>query len=211
VTAFATYSDFRGAVQLMIDGDEVAADIQPQTIDLMISLGEGMVYTGAEAEQLGPLRASTMEAALSVVVASNAAAIPANCLELSAVWFDPTKPLDVVPEEEVRRSLSVGGAPVRKCALAGDSIIFAPAAENGAVLAGRYYAKPVALSTTLHPTFVRFPELFLYAALYASAPFLGFDRRIPVWQAYYRNLLAQANAQERMRAYSGSRLRVRAR
>lgn len=209
--AFATYNDFRGAVLLMIDGDEVASDIQPQTIDLMISLGEGMVYTGSESDRLGPLRASSMESALSVVVASNAAAIPANCLELSAAWFDPAKPLDVVPEEEVRRSLSVGGAPVRKCAQAGDNIIFAPAASNGATLLGRYYAKPAPLASGLHATFNRYPELFLYAALYASAPFLGFDRRIPVWQSYYRGLLAQANAQERMRAFGGSRLRVRTR
>lgn len=211
MTTFATYSDFRGAVQLMIDGDEVAADIQPQTIDLMISLGEGMVYTGAEAEQLGPLRASTMESALALTVASNAVTLPTDCLELSAVWFDATKPLEVVPEEEVRRALAYGGGTVRKCAVAGNSLIFAPTATNGATLAGRYYAKPASLSTALNTTFNRYPELFLYAALYAAAPFLGFDRRVPVWQAYYRNLLAQANAQERMRAYSGSRLRVKAR
>lgn len=211
MTTYATYNDFRGAVLLMIDGDEVASDIQPQTIDLMISLGEGLVYTGSESDRLGPLRASSMEAPLAAVVASNAAAIPADCLELSAVWFDPAKPLDVVPEEDVRRSLSVGGAPVRKCAQAGDSIIFAPTASDGATLRGRYYAKPAALSTALNSTFTRYPDLFLYAALYASAPFLGFDRRIPVWQTYYRGLLAQANQQERMRAYGGSRLRVRTR
>lgn len=208
--AFATYSDFRGAVLLMIDGDEVASDIQPQTIDLMISLGEGLVYTGSESDRLGPLRASSMEDDLSAVVASNAAAIPADCLELSAVWFDPAKPLDVVPEEEVRRSLT-GSSPVRKCAQAGDNIIFAPAASNGATLLGRYYAKPAPLAAGLHSTFTRYPDLFLYAALYASAPFLGFDRRIAVWQTYYRGLLAQANQQERMRVFGGSRLRVRTR
>jgi hypothetical protein len=208
--AFATYDDFRIAVQLMIDGDEVASSIQPSSIDLMISLGEALVYTG-NTSGVGPLRASSMESALSLTVASNAVSIPDDCLELSAVWFDPSNPLEVVPEEEVRRWLPIGGSQVRKCAQAGDSVIFAPAAENGETLLGRYYAKPVPLKTSLNATFNRYPELFLYAALYTSAPLLGYDRRIPVWQAFYLELLSSAKEQERMRVYGGSRLRMKAR
>jgi hypothetical protein len=131
-------------------------------------------------------------------------------LELSAVWFDPARPLEVVTEEEVRRSHPSGGR-VHKCAQAGDSVIFAPAAEDGAILAGRYFAKPAPLATALNPTFNRYPELFLYAALYVSAPFLGIQSRLPVWQGFYARLLAQANHSERMRVYGGSRLRMKSR
>ena len=209
--AFATYNDFRTAVLLMVDGDEVSSVIQPQTLDLMISLGEALVYTGEESG-LAPLRASSMEAAFppATTVTDNAVTLPDDLLELSAVWFDPARPLEVVTEEEVRRS-QPGGGRVHKCAQAGDDLIFAPAAEDGATLEGRYYAKPAPLINGLHPTFNRYPELFLYAALYVSAPFLGIQSRLPVWQGFYARLLAQANHQERMRVYGGSRLRMKSR
>jgi hypothetical protein len=212
--AWATYNDFRVAVQLMIDGDEVSSVIQPATIDTMIGLGEGLVYLGAD--NLPPLRASSMLVdwadvpSNGNVVADNAVALPSGCLELDAAWFDPTKPLEIVSETEIRPWLN-GGGTTRLCALAGDSLIFAAPASDGDELLGRYYARPAALKDGLHATFNRYPELFLYAALVASAPFLGFSAKIPVWQGFYSRLLAQANHTERMRAYAGGRLRVKAR
>lgn len=213
---WATYQQFRVAVQLMIDGDDVSPSVMsPGTLDTMISLGEALVFGGNEAG-IPPLRASSMLASFADVpsdgneVADNAVDLPADCLELDALWFDPEQPLEALSEAELRPKLSWGGD-VRYFAQAGDTLIFAPAASDGDELLGRYYAKPGSLKDELHTTFVRYPELFLYAALYSSAPFLGYDKRIPVWQNYYRSLLAQANHSERMRVYSGSRLRVRAR
>lgn len=207
--AYATYNDFRGAVLLMVDGDSVSSTIEPATIDEMISLGEALVHYG---DDPSPLRASSMETVLNAVVAGNAAPIPADCMELSIAWLDTDAPLTVVPETDLRTRLpwSVGGKS-RQIAQAGDSVVFLPPASDGQTLNGRYYAKPPALKTSLHATFQRYPELYLYAALFVSAPFLGFDSRIPTWQGYYRRLLEQANAQERQRVYAASRLRIRAR
>lgn len=215
--AFTSYDEFRAATLLMIDGDDVHSDIQPATVDLMISLGEALVHYGQQSAPtdgriLGPLRASSMEEALTGTVASNSVAIPADCMELSIAWLDNGTPLEVCAENDLRTRLPwIGGGNPRKVAQAGDTLIFSPTAANGAVLGGRYYAKPPALKEELHPTFQRYPELYMYAALYSSAPFLGFDRRIPVWQSYYATLLDQANAQERMRVKSGGRLRQVAR
>lgn len=215
--AFANYDEFRAATLLMIDGDDVQSDIQPATVDLMISLGEALVHYGQQSAPtdgriLGPLRASSMEEVLTGTVASNSVAIPADCMELSIVWLDNGAPLEVCAENDLRTRLPwIGGGNPRKVAQAGDTLIFSPQAGNGAVLGGRYYAKPPALKEELHPTFQRYPELYMYAALYSSAPFLGFDRRIPVWQGYYATLLDQANAQERMRVKGGGRLRQVAR
>jgi hypothetical protein len=214
--AYANYNEFRGAVLLMVDGDEVQSVIQPQTIDLMISLGEALVHYGTEVGPeglpLGPLRASSMESALAETVTDNAASIPPDCLELSITWLDDGTPLDVVSETDLRKRLPyIGGGTTRKLAQAGDTVIFSPAASDGSILGGRYYAKPPALKDELHATFHRYPEIYMYAALYSSAPFLGFDRRIAVWQSYYTRLLAQANSQERQRVYSASRLRQVAR
>lgn len=210
--AFSTYNEFRVAFQLLLDGDEVAGSILPETLDLMISLGEAMVHYGDPDGRVGPLRASSMEASLSVAVAANAVALPADCMELVTVYFDGEKPLDVVQEQDLRDRLKwMTGGPVRKCAQAGDSLIFSPTAADGTTLLGRYYAKPEPLAEGLHVTFNRYPELYLYAALSCAAPFLGDDARIPVWQGFYRSLLSACNMQERLRAYNGSRLRQVAR
>lgn len=215
--AWATYHEFRVAVQLMIDGDDVSPSVMsPGTLDLMISLGEALVYNGNEAG-IDPLRASSMlvefadVAANGNVVADNAVDIPTDCLEIQSLRFEDDKPLEIVSEAELRPWLESGGGDVRMAAQAGDTLIFAPPASDGDELLGRYYAKPGPLKDALHATFNRYPELFLYAALYSSAPFLGYDKRIPVWQNYYRSLLEQAHRSERMRAYSGSTLRMRAR
>ena len=209
--AFATYDEFRTAFQLMLDGDEVPSQIQPKTLDVMISLGEALVHYGAEGD-IPPLRASSMEEALSVVVAANSVAIPASWMEASILWFDPQRPLEVVSEQDLRSRLKyMSAGDVRKCAQAGDTIIFSPQAQDGELLEGRYYAKPAALKDGLTATFSRYPELYLYAALYGAGPFLGEDSRIPVWQNFYRSLLRQANTQERNRVYAGSRLRQVAR
>jgi hypothetical protein len=211
---YTTYNQFRTAVQLMLDGDEVASVIQPQTIDTLIGLGEGMIYLGSDV--LPPLRASTMQAEFADVesdgneVADNAVELPEDFLELVIAYFDPEKPLEVLSEAELRPKLSWGGEPTY-VAQAGESLIFAGAAADGDALLGRYYARPAPLKTALNATFHRYDELFLYAALVCAAPFMGQSAKIPVWRSYYSALLNQANHTERMRAYAGSRLRVRAR
>lgn len=212
--AWATYDAFRGALLLMIDGDEVSSVIQPSTLDTFISLGEGLVYTGSDAQPA--LRASSMLVDFSSLaadaneVADNAVALPSDCLEVDALWFDEEEPLEIVSEAEVRQRLSYGGD-VRYAAQAGDSLIFAPPASDGDELLGRYYARPAPLKTALNATFHRYPELFLYAALICGAPFLGQSAKIAVWQGFYSRLLAQAIRSEQMRVYAGGRLRAKAR
>ena len=201
---FATYQDFRVALQTLIDGDDLLSEIAPETLDLIIGLGEVRVYRD--------LRASTMETALAQVVTANAAPLPANCLALGIVWFDPTKLLEIVSESDLRsRMTALSGGTPRKCAQAGETVIFSPTAANAATLAGRYYARPVDLKTALNTTFARYPELFLYASLCESAPFLGEQERLPVWETTLARLMGSAMSQENNRVFSGSQLRQVAR
>ena len=215
--AYATYPEFRAHVQMLVKGDDLSGVTDGITsLDTMISMGEALVHYGnqhaADGRILGPLRASSMEADMTGVVAGNAIEIPADCMDLSILWLGDGNPLEVVAERDLRTRLKwVGGGKPRKAAQAGESIIFSPIAADGAVAGGRYYAKPPALVDELHSTFHRYPELYLYAALYVSAPFYGYDQRIPTWQAYYVQLLDQANRQERLRVSNGGRLRQVAR
>lgn len=203
---FTNYPDFRTAVLKMIDGDDVSTTFSIETLDMLIALGESRVYHGDE-RQTG-LRATTMQAALTGSTAANAVALPSDCLALEIVWFDPDKPLEIVSEGEIRQKARWNhGGDVRQCAQAGTSLIFAPDVADGQAIGGRYYQRPADIKTGgLNATFNRYPEAFLFAALAEAAPFLGEDRRIPVWKKLFAEWLGSANRTERNRAYEGSRL-----
>lgn len=203
---FANYTQFRTAVLRMIDGDNVGTSFSIDTLDLLISLGESLLYVGDERHD--GLRASTMQQPLTGVVASNAVALPARCLALEIVWFDPDKPLEAVTENELRDKAQWNhGGDVRQYAQSGETLIFGPDAANGAVLGGRFYERPADIKTGgLNSTFNRYPELFMFAALAESAPFLGEDKRLPMWKALYAGKLAGAARTERSRVLAGSRL-----
>lgn len=204
--AFSTYAEFRTAVLKLIDGDNVNSQaLNQDTLDLLISLGEARVYR--------ELRCSAMEAPLSAVIAGGEAAIPDDLIELKIVWFENDRPLEIVSERDLRaRSRGNTGSPVRQVAQAGDSLIFLPAATDGSTLEGRYYQRGAPLKSGAVPgAFTRYGEVYLYAALAESAPFVGDDDRIPMWNATYQAWLDSANATENHRIYSGSQLRTKAR
>jgi hypothetical protein len=203
---FANYADFRQSVLRMIDGDDVSTTFSIDTLDMLIALGESRVYEGIPG--LSGLRASSMQQPLTGVVASNAVTLPDRCLALEIVWFDPAKPLEVVTENELRDKAQWNhGGDVRQCAQAGETLIFGPDASDGAVIGGRFYQRPADIKTGgLNTTFNRYPELFLFGALAESAPFLGEDARIPMWEAMFARWLSRANDIERNKVLAGSRL-----
>jgi hypothetical protein len=210
---FADYNAFRVAVQHLFEGDDTASNtFSVNTLDLLIGLGEERVFHG---DGLTPgLRASTMVKPLSVAVTDNAATLPADLLELKEVYFSGESPLDVIPLDRLRMKEASGGSggDPRYCAQDGDTLRFWPAA-SGTVL-GSYYAKPDALETATWgdaTTFARYPQLFLYSALYEGAVFLGMTDKMPMWEAKYRQLADGANHAERMRVYGGGPLRMRVR
>lgn len=204
-----SYTDLRTKVLTLIDGDNVGSQsIAQSTLDLLIGLGEQRVYR--------ELRASTMLADLSATVTSNAAALPSDLIELKEVYFSGERPLEVIRLDELR-ALEAGasstGNTTRYCAQDGDTLRFWPLA-SGTVL-GRYYKRPTDLASETTwanaTTLARYPELFLFAACAESAPFLGEDERIPMWEGLYKGWLQSAERTEAARVWSGSPLRVRPR
>jgi hypothetical protein len=210
---FADYNAFRADVQRLIEGDDVTGTFSANTLDLLIGLGEARVHHG---DAMTPgLRASTMVAPLSLTVTANAADLPADLLELKELYFSGKPPLDIIPLDRLRALEADGsnsGADTRYAAQDGDTLRFWPTA-SGTVL-GSYYAAPEALETVAWAdatTFARYPQLYIFAALIESAPFLGFNAKMAVWEAKFRSLADGANHSERMRVYGGGPLRVRTR
>ena len=209
---FANYNAFRVAVSQFIEGDDTTSNtFSVNALDTIIGLGEYRVHHG-DGTTPG-LRASTMVKDLSLAVTSNAATLPADLLELKEVRFSGEFPLEVIPLDRMRAWEVVGGGgDARVCAQDGDTLRFYPAA-SGTVI-GRYYALPASLESVTWAqatTFARYPALYLYAALFEGAVFLGMTDKIAMWEGKYRQLADGANHAERMRVYGGGPLRVRVR
>lgn len=69
----------------------------------------------------------------------------------------------------------------------------------------QYWAKLTALSTsdTTNRWLLDHPDVYVYAALVESAPFLKDDQRIPVWQGMLESALDLMDASTQRRAFSG--------
>lgn len=214
---FTNYVDFRERVVTLLDGDDSAdSGIATSTVDMLIALGESRVYTGDDS---GPgLRATSMETALAQPVVSNAAALPADFLALKEAYFSGERPVEIVGLDRLSalESANVGpfgyGVP-RYAAQAGDTLRFWP--EAGGTLLGTYWKRPAAMADVAvwadNTTVTRYPECFIYAALAEAAPFIGDDKRVPMWEGKFRSWLNSAIRTEKMRVFDGSPLRIRAR
>jgi len=86
---FANYTAFRSAVLAMIDGDDAnTGALNQSTLDLLISLGEQVVYYGTfgpQGEPVPGLRCAELESPLALTVTGNLAALPADCLETTSL------------------------------------------------------------------------------------------------------------------------------
>lgn len=212
--AFADYTAFRNRVISLLAGDEPGANgsVSAATVDAMIEMGEARVYAGDDGDE--GLRASCMEEPLSLAVTANAVTLPADLLQIKEVYFSGEGTLERIPLDRLRTMEETGvsyGKP-RYYAQDGDTLRFWP--EAGGTLLGRYWKRPAGMASVTpwsdNDTVIRYPELFIYAALAESGPFYGDDARIPIWEGKLRAWRNAAKRTEALRA-SGGPMRMRSR
>lgn len=204
---FSSYADFRTKFQQMFDGDDISqSDISVTVLDLIIGAGEQRLYR--------ELRSSTQDVALSVTTTGNLAALPADFLELRGAPYVALKAAATyAPWEAVNNAIQLQDTsvivsnPVRYT-FQGDNLLFFPAQADGTAITGRYYKRFGDVSTGLNALFTRHADVFLYAALAESGPFIG-DSRTTIWEQKYASLVSAANEQERRRVTRGSKLQTR--
>jgi hypothetical protein len=206
---FASYDQFRSRVIALIDGDDVSqASFSVNTADIFIGFGENRVYRD--------LRASSMVTALNLAPVSTVYTLPSRLVELKELYFSGEQPVEIVTLDKLRKlqaDAAYGGSTVY-AAQNGDKLEFWPSATANVL--GSYYGRPTndmeaETDWPLQTTVNRYPECFIYAALCESAPFMGDDSRLPMWEAKYSIAVRNAHASEQSRVWGGSPLRVRAR
>jgi hypothetical protein len=211
---FATYAAFRSKVQAIIDGDDIStSSISTALLDTMVDTGEQRLYRD--------VKSSTQDASLAVTVTSAVATLPSDCLELKSVFISQGRPLKWMPYEDIEAriqtqtasSTSTGGPSCFFYSLEGDNIVLWPQLNDGTVINGRYLKQFPAITSATGLTgntfFARWPDLWLYAALAESAPILGDDERIPLWEAKYKQLVFDVKKQEDRRGRMGSKMQTR--
>ena len=203
---FASYAAFREAVQTLLDGDDVSqSDLSVATLDIIIGAGEIRLYR--------ELRSSTQDTALSLTVASNAVTLPSDFIELKGPpLVSGFLAATYAPWEALQNQSQIVGTTAQSptfYTFEGDTIIFYPTLIDGTIVQGRYYKRFNDISTGTNALFDRHPDVFLYAALAESAPFLGEMTRLPIWEQKYQGLVQAANESERRRQTRGSKLQTR--
>lgn len=205
---FSNYQDFRNKVQVMLDGDDIStSDLSVTVLDLIIGAGEVRIYR--------ELHSSTQDVAFSLTTTNNLMALPADFLEIRGAPYVGLKAAATyAPWEAVNNAIQLQDAsvivsnPVRYT-FQGDNLLFFPKQADGTLITGQYYKRFADISTGLNALFNRHPDVFLYASLAESGPFLGETARTPVWEQKYTTLVTAANEQERRRVTRGSKLQTR--
>lgn len=204
---FTSYSDFRSNFQILLEGDDIStSDLSGDVLDLIIGAGERRIYR--------EVKSSAQDTALSLTTTNNAAALPADFIELrGSPWVGTKCVATYAPWEQVTNLVNTATSSVSRSPIyysfQSDTIFFYPTQGDGTVITGQYYKKFADISTGLNALFTRHSDLFIYAALSESAPFLGEMTRLPIWEQKYISLADAVNEEERRRVTRGSKLRTR--
>lgn len=143
----------------------------------------------AEAEFNRRLRIQDMVVRADAKLENSRLGLPGDFLQTRSIYLPERNPLvrlEFVPldvyTEEVRRQRSSTNP--MYYTVTGDEIAVVPKPESDELIELVYYARLPALSEDRQSNWLlaKHPDLYLYAALVHSAPFLNEDERINTWQ-----------------------------
>lgn len=193
--AISTYAELQTAVTNWLHRSDLSSYVAD-----FISLGEARI--GRE------VRAQIQEQRTTASLSASSAYInlPSDYIEERAIWLQtsPKKKIEyLAPEAFFERypdSDACVGQPVAYTII-GDEVRFAPFPDSAYTVELWYLKKLTALSSAVNTLFTNNPDLYLYASLLASAPFLKDDKRIGVWESIFEQTKASVNAVENRKRY----------
>ena len=141
--------------------------------------------------------------------------LPTNFLEFRYVSLN-TSPKIVLrymsPFELIRNYGGVtGGEPIYHTII-GEKLYFGPSPDSNYSIEWAFYSKPTPLSdsNTTNAILTNHPDLYLYACLLESAPFLMQDERLGVWAELYKEAVKVANTSDESGRHSSGPLQMTA-
>ena len=199
----ASYSDLKTGITSWLDVS--ASDLSSQ-IDDLVTLAETRIFRET--------RTQVMETAFSGAITNGTIATPAGYLALKNAYIvgNPTQRLERRSVEWIYDNFPNRSSDTRPRYIAreGSNFIFGPYADSAYTVTGVYYQKPAAISSAVNALFTTNPDLYLFACLAESEPLIGRDPRVALWEAKYKNILADVNGIDDAEDQSGSGLQIRA-
>lgn len=148
----------------------------------------------------------------TLTASSGSAALPADFLEFKAlVYAEDATPLRVGSLEQVLTDRArISGYRPKFCVVTADALQFGPAADASYTLNAAYYGKFTALSADSDTNWIltNHPGVYLWGALFESAPWMQEDARIAVWDAKYTQDKAAMLAADKAAEFSGTGLEL---
>ena len=202
--AITTYSELKTAVADFLNRDDLTTAI-PNFVAL------------AEASLNRRMRAPEMVTRATVTVDAEYENRPADWLETIRYQIN-TNPIGVLefvtPEEAIiqKTKFSTAGAPLFFSTV-GTQFQHVPAPDTAYSAELMYYARVTGLSdaNTSNWLLTANPDIYLYATLVQSAPYLKEDERIGVWAGILDRLMAEYEVAEQRAKTGSSRLVTRTR
>lgn len=187
--SISTYAELQTAVTNWLHRSDLSAYVAD-----FITIGEARIGREVKARQMEQ-RVSSTPTTVYMNLPSDYVSMRALRIESSSIgWLDYE-----TPDKFFSEFPSAISSTSCKYTIFGDELVF-PTVPAGAVELW-YYKKLSALSSEVNTLFTSNPDLYLYAALAASQPFLKDDKRIPVWEGLYGEVREAVNQSHKVGRY----------
>jgi hypothetical protein len=186
--SITTYSELKTAVSNWVHRDDLSANL-----DDLVTAGEKWI--------MRKVRAPEMETALSAVISTSTglATVPTGFLGLKYAYIDgsPTQPLEVRSPQQIFNRFPNRASDSKPQWVGYDagSFLFGPFPDSAYTVKGTYYKRQGPLSSGVYDLFTNNPDLFLFAALAETEPFLKNDKRVGLWMAKRDAIATDINAE----------------
>jgi hypothetical protein len=200
--AISTYSELQSAI-----ADELNRQDLSSVIPTWVAL--------AEASFNRVLRHRKMLCRATATLDTQYTALPGDFLEAKNIQLNtsPVTSLEYVTMEEADRlrQTYIQTSTPKYYTIVGDTIEVVPSPGEGQTIELVYYRKITPLSSGAGNWLLTWhPDLYFYASLQHSAPYLKDDPRLSIWSTITSELISQINMESDKSEHSGATLKVRA-
>ena len=192
--SISTYAELKTAIANWLHRSDLSS-----YLDDLVMAGEKWIMRN--------VRATEMETAFNVAISGGTVTVPSGFIGAKVLYVDgsPTqiiKPLSLAQLLTKYPLRSSGGKPLFFAYSAG-TLEFGPYPDSNYTIKGTYYRRQGPLSSSVYDLFTNNPDLFLFAALAESEPFIKNDKRVPLWTAKRDAIASDISAEAQGTAYSG--------
>jgi hypothetical protein len=193
--AITTYNELKSAIANWVHRADLSA-----YLDDLVTLAEKRI--------MREVRATEMETALSdSIAAAGTMSAPSGFLGLKNAYVNtaPTTKLTVVSLSQLltRYPQRTSDDVPQVIAYDAGTFHFGPFPDSTYTVKGTYYKRQGPLSSSVHDLFSNNPDLYLFAALAETEPFLKNDSRIQMWTAKYMSIRDAINTEAQGIGFAG--------